>query len=33
MAETFAQAYASRANYRGRSDDDAAAWVFGIARH
>jgi RNA polymerase sigma factor (sigma-70 family) len=33
MAETFAQAYASRGNYRGRSDDDAAAWVFGIARH
>jgi RNA polymerase sigma factor (sigma-70 family) len=33
MAETFAQAYASRDKYRGRSDDDAAAWVFGIARH
>jgi RNA polymerase sigma factor (sigma-70 family) len=33
MAETFAQAYASRGTYRGRSDDDAAAWVFGIARH
>jgi RNA polymerase sigma factor (sigma-70 family) len=33
MAETFAQAFASRGKYRGRSDDDAAAWVFGIARH
>lgn len=33
MAETFAQAYASRGKYRGRSDDDAVAWVFGIARH
>jgi RNA polymerase sigma factor (sigma-70 family) len=33
MAETFAQAYSSRGKYRGRSDDDAAAWVFGIARH
>jgi RNA polymerase sigma factor (sigma-70 family) len=33
MAETFAQAYASRGKYRGRSDDDPVAWVFGIARH
>jgi RNA polymerase sigma factor (sigma-70 family) len=33
MAETFAQAYASRSKYHGRTTDDATAWVFGIARH
>jgi len=33
MAETFAEAYASRRKYRGRSDGEAAAWVFAIARH
>jgi len=32
-AETFAQALASSRHYRGQSEDDAAAWVHGIARH
>jgi RNA polymerase sigma factor (sigma-70 family) len=31
-AETFAQALASRGRYRGSGDEDAAAWLFGIAR-
>lgn len=31
-AETFAQALAGRRRYRGRSDDEAAAWLYGIAR-
>lgn len=33
MAETFAQAFADRRRYRGTTDAEAAAWVFGIARH
>jgi RNA polymerase sigma factor (sigma-70 family) len=32
-AETFAQAFADRASFRGSSDGEAAAWLFGIARH
>lgn len=31
-AETFAQALASRRRFRGRTDADAAAWLYGIAR-
>src|SRR3954451_14207562 len=31
-AETFAQAVAARRRYRGRSEDQAAAWLYGIAR-
>jgi RNA polymerase sigma-70 factor (ECF subfamily) len=30
-AETFAQAVAGRWRYRGRSDEEAAGWLFGIA--
>jgi RNA polymerase sigma factor (sigma-70 family) len=30
--ETFAQALASRRRYRGHSDEEAAAWLFSIAR-
>lgn len=33
VAETFAQAFADRAGFRGRSDSEALAWIFGIARH
>ncbi len=32
-AETFAQAIVSRSRYRGSRDEDAAAWLFAIARH
>ena len=32
-AETFAQAYEGRSRFRGRSDEEAAAWLYGIARH
>ena len=32
-AETFAQAYASRRRFRGRTDEELRAWLFGIARH
>jgi RNA polymerase sigma factor (sigma-70 family) len=32
-AETFLQAFASRRKFRGSSEGEAAAWVFGIARH
>ena len=32
-AETFAQAMAGRHRYRGGSEDEAAAWLYGIARH
>jgi RNA polymerase sigma factor (sigma-70 family) len=32
-AETFAQALADRARFRGHGDVEALAWVFGIARH
>jgi RNA polymerase sigma factor (sigma-70 family) len=33
MAEAFAQAYASRHRFRGRSDQEASAWIFAIARN
>jgi len=33
LAETFAQAFADRARFRGGDDDAALAWIFGIARH
>ncbi|HWT95775.1 MAG TPA: sigma factor, partial [Solirubrobacteraceae bacterium] len=32
-AETFAQATAGRRRFRGRTEDEAAAWLYGIARH
>ena len=32
-AETFAQALAGRNRYRGSTDEEAAAWLFGIARN
>jgi RNA polymerase sigma factor (sigma-70 family) len=32
-AETFAQAFEHRRRFRGRSDAEAAAWLYGIARH
>jgi RNA polymerase sigma factor (sigma-70 family) len=31
-AETFAEALASRGRYRGSTEDEAGAWLFGIAR-
>jgi RNA polymerase sigma factor (sigma-70 family) len=31
-AETFAQALASRGRYRGATDEEAGAWLYGIAR-
>ncbi len=33
MAETFAQAYRDRRQFRGAGEDEAVGWVFGIARH
>jgi RNA polymerase sigma-70 factor (ECF subfamily) len=33
LAETFLQAYQSRRSFRGSTDDDAAGWLFGIARN
>jgi len=33
MAETFAQAYRDRRQFRGSDDGEAVGWVFGIARH
>lgn len=33
MAETFAQAYRDRGGFRGETEEEAAAWLFGIARH
>lgn len=30
-AETFAQAYVSRGRFRGQTDGEAVAWLFGIA--
>jgi RNA polymerase sigma-70 factor (ECF subfamily) len=33
LAETFASAIAGRSSFRGRSDDDAIAWLYGIARN
>jgi RNA polymerase sigma factor (sigma-70 family) len=32
-AETFAQAFEHRRRFRGRTDQEAAAWLDGIARH
>jgi RNA polymerase sigma factor (sigma-70 family) len=32
-AETFAQAYRGRKRFRGSTDDEAAAWIYGIARN
>jgi RNA polymerase sigma factor (sigma-70 family) len=32
-AETFAQAYQHRRRFRGSTDEEAAAWLYGIARH
>ena len=32
-AETFAQAMTSRRHFRGRTEEEAVAWLFGIARH
>jgi RNA polymerase sigma factor (sigma-70 family) len=33
VAETFSQAFAHREQFRGTSDSEALAWIFGIARH
>jgi RNA polymerase sigma-70 factor (ECF subfamily) len=33
MAETFAEAFATRRARRGKSNEEARAWVFGIARN
>ena len=33
MAETFAAAFRDRGAFRGSSADEAAAWLFGVARH
>jgi RNA polymerase sigma factor (sigma-70 family) len=33
VGETFACAFADRAQFRGAEDGEAIAWVFGIARH
>jgi DNA-directed RNA polymerase specialized sigma24 family protein len=33
VAETFARAFANRAQFRGSNESEALAWVFGIARH
>jgi RNA polymerase sigma factor (sigma-70 family) len=33
MAETFAQAYRDRGQFRGDVDEGGVAWIFGIARH
>jgi RNA polymerase sigma-70 factor (ECF subfamily) len=32
-AETFAQAFEHRRRVRGKTSEEAAAWLFGIARH
>lgn len=32
-AETFAQAYSSRRRFRGATDEEAAGWLYAIARH
>jgi RNA polymerase sigma factor (sigma-70 family) len=32
MAETFAKAYLGRRRFRGSTEDEARAWLFGIAR-
>jgi RNA polymerase sigma-70 factor (ECF subfamily) len=33
VAETFAAAYRDRAQYRGATDQEALAWIYGIGRH
>jgi RNA polymerase sigma factor (sigma-70 family) len=33
VAETFAAAFRDRARFRGDTDEQALAWVYGIARH
>lgn len=33
VADTFVVAVASRASFRGESDEEAVAWLYGIARH
>lgn len=33
VAETFAQAFADRAQFRGDGDREALAWIYAIARH
>lgn len=33
VGETFAQAFADRARFRGEGDREALAWIFAIARH
>lgn len=33
LGETFAAAFAARARFRGDTDEEAQAWLFGIARH
>ena len=32
-AETFAQAFTNRAQFRGRTREEAIGWLYGIARH
>jgi RNA polymerase sigma factor (sigma-70 family) len=32
-AETFAQAYMNRRQFRGRTSEEAVGWLYGIARH
>ncbi len=32
-AETFAQAFEHRSRFRGQTDSEAEAWLYGIARH
>jgi RNA polymerase sigma factor (sigma-70 family) len=33
VADTFVAAIAARVSFRGESDEDAARWLYGIARH
>ena len=33
VAETFAEAFRDRRQFRGRTTEEAAGWLFGIARH
>jgi RNA polymerase sigma factor (sigma-70 family) len=33
MAETYARAYRDRDSFRGQGEEEAIAWVYGIARH
>jgi RNA polymerase sigma factor (sigma-70 family) len=33
VAETFARAFESRSRYRGSTDEEAAGWLYAIARH